>query len=77
MPTKTGIGFSTKTDSFIAGKEAAGIAITAIQNDTPNLVLCFCSDKHEPHEFLAGVRSQTAMLLWWVALLLAFLLIII
>jgi hypothetical protein len=59
MPTKTGIGFSTKTDSFIAGKEAAGIAITAIQNDTPNLVLCFCSDKHEPHEFLAGVRSQT------------------
>lgn len=59
MATKTGIGFSIRTDSFIAGAEAAAKAIAQIQPHKLHFVLCFCSGKHTPYEFLAGVRSKT------------------
>ncbi|RYY90689.1 MAG: hypothetical protein EOO15_01510 [Chitinophagaceae bacterium] len=59
MVTTTGIGFSVKIDSFLAGQEAAAQAVTQIAPRVPRLVLCFCSDKHDPHQFLAGVRSLT------------------
>ncbi|TCJ12115.1 hypothetical protein EPD60_16310 [Flaviaesturariibacter flavus] len=59
MATKTGTGFSSKIDSFLSGKEAAANAMAQIAPLLPHLVLCFCSDKHDPQQFLAGVRSQT------------------
>jgi hypothetical protein len=59
MATKTGIGFSSKIDSYQSGQEAALLAIKQIAPLLPQFVLCFCSDKHDPHRFLAGVRSQT------------------
>lgn len=59
MPTKTGIGFSNKTDSFAAGMEASSIAIAQMAASPLSLVIIFCSGKHNPEQFLAGVRSNT------------------
>ena len=59
MTTQTGIGFSNKTDSFAAGKEASTIAVTQLADSPVSLVIVFCSGKHDPHQFLAGVRSVT------------------
>lgn len=59
MTTQTGIGFSIKTDSFTAGKESSSDAIAQIQFSPISLVIIFCSGKHDPHQFLAGVRSIT------------------
>jgi len=57
--TRTGIGYSNKTDSFLAGTEAAKIAMNAFEGMQANLVLTFCSGKHDPHLFLKGVRHIT------------------
>lgn len=59
MTTKTAVGFSAKIDSFLAGQEAAAQALAKIQPFYPHFVLCYCSDKHNPHEFHSGVRSLT------------------
>ncbi len=59
MATQIGVGFSNKTDSFIAGQEASAKALAHIGTSKPNLVLTFCSGKHNPAQFLAGVRSVT------------------
>ncbi len=60
MATKTGIGFSKKTGSFEAGAEASLNAITSIASSALNIVIVFCSGKHDPQLFLDGVRSNTA-----------------
>lgn len=59
MQTKTGIGYSTKTDSFAAGKECSLNAIEEIDNSPISIVIIFCSGKYNPEQFLAGVRSNT------------------
>lgn len=59
MATKTGIGYSTKSDSFAAGVEASINAINAIDASPLNLVIIFCSGKHDPYQFLTGVISNT------------------
>ena len=59
MATHTGIGFSNKTDSYIAGKESSSIAMAQAGTFPVSLVIIFCSGKHDPHQFLAGVRSNT------------------
>jgi len=59
MATKTGIGFSNKTDSFAAGQEASLKAIDDIGSSVLNVVIIFCSGKHNPQHFLDGVRSNT------------------
>jgi hypothetical protein len=59
MTTQTGIGFSNKNDSFAAGTEASVMAITQLAESPVSLVIVFCSGKHNPEQFLAGVRSVT------------------
>ena len=59
MQTKTGIGYSTKTDSFAAGEECSLKAIKQIDNSPISIVIIFCSGKYDPLQFLAGVRSNT------------------
>lgn len=59
MATKTGIGYSIHANSYHAGAEAAFIAMRQLQEQAPHFVLCFCNGRHNPHEFLAGVRLQT------------------
>ena len=59
MQTKTGIGYSTKTDSFAAGEECSLKAIEQIDNSPISIVIIFCSGKYDPLQFLAGVRSIT------------------
>ena len=59
MATKTGIGFSNKTDSFAAGAEASLQAISAMQGSAMSLVIIFCSGKHDPRSFLDAVRTHT------------------
>ncbi|MBY0434006.1 MAG: hypothetical protein K2U26_07850, partial [Cyclobacteriaceae bacterium] len=57
--TKTGIGYSSKTDSFSAGVEAAENAMKNFTGLNVSLVLTFCSGKYDPHLFLRGVRQIT------------------
>ncbi len=59
MQTKTGIGYSIKTDSFAAGKECSAKAIEQIGDSPISIVIIFCSGKYNPEQFLAGVRSNT------------------
>lgn len=59
MATKTGTGFSNKTDSFAAGAASSLQAIAQINSAAINLVVAFCNGKHDPQQFLAGVRSNT------------------
>ena len=59
MQTKTGVGYSTKTDSFAAGNECAAKAIEQIGQSAISIVIVFCSGKYNPEQFLAGVRSNT------------------
>ncbi|CAN5303264.1 hypothetical protein BH10BAC4_BH10BAC4_07610 [soil metagenome] len=59
MPTQIGVGFSKKADSFAAGQQVATKAMAGINSSTIDLVLTFCNGKHDPHQFLAGVRSVT------------------
>lgn len=57
--TKSGVGFSIKTNSWEAGVEAASLAIQAAAVHEISLALIFCSGKHDPRQFLDGVRSVT------------------
>lgn len=59
MSTQTGIGFSNKTDSYAAGRESSANAIIQITSSSLSQVIIFCSGKHDPERFLAGVRSNT------------------
>ncbi len=59
MPTITGIGYSTRTDSFAAGNECAAKAMEQIGQSAISIVIVFCSGKYNPEQFLAGVRSNT------------------
>jgi hypothetical protein len=56
---RIGTGFSDKTNSFLAGEEAASKAIKQIKSLPLSLAIVFCNGKHDPHKFLAGVRSRT------------------
>lgn len=59
MHTKTGTGYSIKTDSFAAGKECSAKAIEQIGDSPINIVLIFCSGKYNPEQFLAGVKYNS------------------
>ncbi len=59
MSTRTGVGFSIKTDSFAAGQECAALAIKQAETEVLSQAIIFCSGKHDPENFLAGVRSHT------------------
>ena len=59
METKTGIGYSIKTDPFAAGKECSAKAVEQIGDSPISIVIIFCSGKYNPELFLAGVRSNT------------------
>ena len=59
MQTKTGIGYSTKTDSFAAGKECSEKALEQIGQSAISIVIIFCSGKYNPEQFLAGVKYNT------------------
>lgn len=59
MATKVGVGFCNKADSFLAGQEAANLAMESLCDTKGDLVLTFCNGKHNPHQFLEGVRSVT------------------
>jgi hypothetical protein len=57
MNTQIGVGSSTQTDSKAAGVEAAAMALTKGNIEHPHFALLFCGGKHNPHEFIEGVRS--------------------
>jgi hypothetical protein len=59
MATKVGIAFVNRTDSYKAGVETAETALINGKIEKPHFALVFCSGKHNPHQFLAGVRSIT------------------
>ncbi len=59
MQTKTGIGYSIKTDPYAAGKECSAKAIAQMGDSPISIVIIFCSGKYNPKLFLAGVRSNT------------------
>ncbi len=59
MSSKTGVGFSSKTGSFEAGAECSARALASLGDLPISMVLVFCNGKHDPHHFLAGVRSVT------------------
>jgi hypothetical protein len=59
MLTKTGVGFTNKTDSFLAGREVAQRATEHLDSTEVDLVVTFCNGKHDPVQFLGGVRSVT------------------
>ncbi len=56
-----GSGFSEHTHSFEAGKMAAHEAKknSGIPKGEADLCLLFCTSRHDPREFEAGVRSET------------------
>jgi hypothetical protein len=58
--TSTGIGYSNKIDSFLAGAEAAEGAMKKFVGKRASLVLTFCSGKHNPQQYLNGVRHITS-----------------
>src|SRR5690349_17315676 len=57
METRIGVGHSDRTHSKTAGVEAATLAIENGNISRPDFALIFCSGKHNPHEFMEGVRS--------------------
>lgn len=59
MSTNIGVGFSNKTDSFLSGYEAAEKACREGKITNPAFSIAFCSGKHDPKQFLAGIRSIT------------------
>ena len=59
MQTLTGIGYTTKTDSFAAGQDCSSKALKEIGQPAISIVMVFCSGKYNPEQFLAGVRSVT------------------
>jgi hypothetical protein len=57
MATITGIGVSTKLDSFAAGKEAANEAYSQIGKTYPDIVLVFISTIFNNRTVIKGIRS--------------------
>jgi hypothetical protein len=54
---KVGTGFSNQSDSWNAGRAAAGQAVQAGGIDAPEMVFAFCSSRTDPHLFFQGVQS--------------------
>ncbi len=59
MQTKTGVGYTTKTDSFAAGKECSAKAIEQMGDWPLSIVIIFCSGKYNAEQFLAGVKTNS------------------
>jgi hypothetical protein len=57
MPTHTGTGFSNSPDSFRAGAEAAAAALAQAGVDHCQLAILMTTSRHQPQQFLAGVRA--------------------
>ena len=57
LKSKIGVGASNKTDSRGAGREATSKAIAQGDIERPDFALLFCGGKHNPDEFMEGVRS--------------------
>lgn len=55
--TSAGVGVSERASSREAGAEAARMALDRAKLDACDLALVFCTGKHDPHAFHAGVRS--------------------
>ena len=55
--TYAGTGFSSRTDSFRAGAEAAAAALDQAQVRTCELAIIMSTSRHNPQQFLAGVRA--------------------
>lgn len=57
MPTHAGTGFSSRTDSFRAGAEASAAALAHAGVRTCELAILMTTSRHNPQQFLAGVRT--------------------
>ena len=57
MATHIGISHSNRSNSMVAAIEAATNALLQAGITKADFALIFCSGKHNPHEFLAGVKS--------------------
>ena len=57
MGTKIGVAHSNRTNSVAAGSEAASNALAKAGITKADFALVFCSGKHNPYEFLEGVKS--------------------
>ncbi|MFC1642109.1 FIST N-terminal domain-containing protein [Myxococcota bacterium] len=57
MPVRAATGLSRRRDSFRAGREAASMALSGIQQ--PDLILVFASVTYAHDQVLRGVRSVT------------------
>src|SRR5262245_36472872 len=58
MAAKAGVGYSEKADSRSAGEEAAKEALQRAGLTTCDVAVLYSTSKHDPAQFLAGVRSQ-------------------
>ena len=54
--SKAGVGFSENSDSKRAGAEAAKAAVDQV-GGTPDLMMIYHTAKHNPQNYIAGVRS--------------------
>lgn len=54
---RAGVAYTENPSSRAAGAEAARLALEKAGIERPDLVLLFQTSKHDPHAFLAGVRS--------------------
>jgi hypothetical protein len=59
MATNVGIGYSVNKDSFKSGVECISKAIDKAGISEPDFSMIYCGRKHNPKEFLNGVRSVT------------------
>jgi hypothetical protein len=57
MATRAGSGYSENPNSKEAGVEAARAAMAEAGLDSCDLVITFCTEKHDPVQFRDGVRS--------------------
>ena len=57
MSTHVGVGFSEKSSSLEAGKEAAGNALEKAGVKDCNVAILFSTSKHDPKQIRDGVRS--------------------
>ena len=60
MQIKTGIGFcSNLDDAFTAGCDAAGMAMKALGDESPALIIVFTTPQYDLPELLRGIRTVT------------------
>ncbi len=57
MATKIGVAHSNRTSSVAAATEAASNALAKAGITKADFALIFCSGKHNPYEFLEGIKS--------------------